>query len=214
MNKKFFVYMHRLKEDGRVYIGQSCSSSLGERSGSNGYRYKGCTKFYNAIQRYGWDAFDHIVLADNLTLEEANQLEASYITQYDSINNGFNIYEGGRNHLYTVEQRYQISERMKGEKNPNYGKPRSEETKQKIGKANAISQIGNKHSEATKEKIRKSHQKDIPIICVETGKIYSCPSEASWDVHQTRNAGHITEVCKGKRKTAFGYHWKYLEQDT
>ena len=214
MNKKFFVYMHRLKEDGRVYIGQSCSSSLGERSGSNGYRYKGCTKFYNAIQRYGWDAFDHIVLADNLTLEEANQLEASYITQYDSINNGFNIYEGGRNHLYTVEQRYQMSERMKGEKNPNYGKPRSEETKQKIGKANAISQIGNKHSEATKEKIRKSHQKDIPIICVETGKIYSCPSEASWDVHQTRNAGHITEVCKGKRKTAFGYHWKYLEQDT
>lgn len=214
MNKKFFVYMHRLKEDGRVYIGQSCSSSLEERSGSNGCRYKGCTKFYNAIQRYGWDAFDHIVLADNLTLEEANQLEASYITQYDSINNGFNIYEGGRNHLYTVKQRYQMSERMKGEKNPNYGKPRSEETKQKIGKANAISQIGNKHSEATKEKIRKSHQKDIPIICVETGKIYSCPSEASWDVYQTRNAGHITEVCKGKRKTAFGYHWEYLEQDT
>lgn len=214
MNKTFFVYMHCLKKDGRVYIGQSCSSSLRERSGSNGCRYKGCTKFYNAIQRYGWDAFDHIVLADNLTLEEANQLEASYITQYDSINNGFNIYEGGRNHLCTVEQRYQMSERMKGEKNPNYGKPRSEETKRKIGKANAISQIGNKHSEATKEKMRKSHQKDIPIICVETGRIYSCPSEASWDVHQTRNAGHITEVCKGKRKTAFGYHWEYLEQDT
>ena len=59
-SKKFLVYMHRLKLDGRVYIGQTCMS-LRQRSGDNGYRYKSCTKFYNAIQKYGWDNFEHIV---------------------------------------------------------------------------------------------------------------------------------------------------------
>lgn len=209
----FFVYIHRLRQDGRVYVGQSCLPSLKARSGSNGYRYKYCPKFYNAIQKYGWDAFDHIVIKDNLSLEEANQLEEELIIQYNSIENGFNINLGGRNHLYTDEQRKQMSERVKGEKNPNFRKPRSEETKRKIGEANKISQLGKKHSSETIEKIRKANQKDIPILCIETGKIYSCPTEASWDTGKTRQAGHIIEVCKGKRKTAFSYHWKYLDKD-
>lgn len=89
-----------------------------------------------------------------------------------------------------------------GENNPNYGKPRSEATKRKIGAANKISQLGNKHSETTKQKMSKSHQQDIPIRCVETGIIYSCPSAS---VGKRKNAGHITEVCCGKRKTAYGY---------
>ena len=209
----FIVYIHRLKTDGRVYVGQT-RGSLKQRAGSNGHRYKHCPKFYNAIQKYGWDSFEHIVVATGLTIDEANQLEDKLIKEYNSINNGFNINLGGRNHTYTEEQRKAMSERMKGSKNLNFGKPRSEETKRKIGETVSKALLEKTHSEETKEKIRKSHQKDIPIICIETGKIYSCPSEASWDVHQTRVGGHITEVCKGIRKTAFGFHWKYyLEED-
>ena len=59
----------------------------------------------------------------------------------------------------------------------------------------------------------EAHKKDIPILCIETSKIYRCPSEASMDVANTKQAGHITEVCKGNRKTAFGYHWKYLDKE-
>lgn len=51
-NNRFCVYIHRLREDGRVYVGQT-NSTLKERSGSNGHRYKKCTKFFNAIQKYG-----------------------------------------------------------------------------------------------------------------------------------------------------------------
>ena len=102
---------------------------------------------------------------------------------------------------------------MKGPKNPNYHKPRSEETKRKIGEANKISQLGKKHTQETIEKMRKSHQQDIPILCIESGIIYSCPSEAAIGVGKKPSAGgHITEVCQGKRKTAYGYHWKYAER--
>lgn len=212
--KRFIVYIHRLKTDGRVYVGQT-NSSIKERAGSDGHRYKNCTKFWNAIQFYGWDAFDHIVVKDNLTLEEANVLEDELILQYNSIENGFNINRGGRNHIWTEEQRKIMSERNTGEKNPNWGKPRSEETKRKIGAANAISQLGHHHTEETKAKMRQAHIKDIPIRCLETGAEYSCPSEAALAIGKTsRSGGHITEVCQGKRKTAYGFHWEYINKES
>ena len=96
--------MPRLKLDGRVYIGQTCMS-LKQRSGNNGHRYKSCTKFYNAIQKYGWDNFEHIILYQNLTLDEANKKEKELIEQYNSIDNGFNLVAGGRNHPWSEEDK-------------------------------------------------------------------------------------------------------------
>lgn len=209
----FLVYKHTLKQDGRVYIGQT-NSTLERRSRSDGSGYKHCPKFYHAIQKYGWNAFEHEIIADKLTLEEANDLEDKLILQYDSINNGFNINRGGKNHIWTEEQRQQMSLRNIGEKNPNYGKPRSEETKRKIGEANKIAQLGSKHSESTKLKMSASHKQYIPILCVETGIIYNCPSDAAIGIGKKPSAaGHITEVCKSKRKSAYGYTWRYLDKD-
>ena len=209
----FLIYKHTLKQDGRVYIGQT-NSTLERRSRSDGSGYKHCPKFYHAIQKYGWDAFEHEVVAENLTLEEANELEDKLILQYDSINKGFNINRGGKNHVWTEEQRQQMSLRNIGEKNPNYGKPRSEETKRKIGEANKISQLGKKHSESTKLKMSASHKKYIPILCIETGTRYNCPSDAAIGIGKNPHAaGHITEVCLGKRKSAYGYTWRYLDKD-
>jgi len=59
----------------------------------------------------------------------------------------------------------------------------------------------------------QSHKKYQLIICVETGKKYDYIIDATLDVSGKKQSGHIKEVCEGKRKTAFGYHWKYLEKD-
>lgn len=209
----FTVYLHKLKQDGRVYVGQT-NSSMKERAGSSGHKYKGCPKFWHAIQKYGWDAFEHILVKDKLTIDEANKLEDDLILKYNSIENGFNINRGGRNHTWTDEQRKTMSERNIGEKNPNYGKPRSEETKKRIGAANAISQLGKHHSEEVKKKMSMAHRKKEPILCVETGKIYNDAVEAAEAIGKKASAAnHIREVCTGKRLSAYSYTWKYLDKD-
>lgn len=42
-------------------------------------------------------------------------------------------------------------------------------------------------------------------------KTFNSASDAARYLNKTRNAnGHIIAVCKGKRKTAYGYKWCYL----
>ena len=93
----YCVYKHTNKINGKVYIGQS--SNIKERWSRKGTCYKGCTYFYNAIQKYGWDNFEHIILKDSLSLEEANYWEEYYIKQYNSTDNnfGYNLSLGGNN---------------------------------------------------------------------------------------------------------------------
>ena len=47
------------------------------------------------------------------------------------------------------------------------------------------------------------------VECVETGKIYNCMKTAAEDTGCFATA--ITAVCKGKRKTTGGYHWRYVD---
>lgn len=68
----------------------------------NGHGYKHCNYFYNAILKYGWLNVHHEILRDNLTVEEANNLEKYYIKYYRSNDKryGYNILEGGETKLY------------------------------------------------------------------------------------------------------------------
>lgn len=92
-NKTFVVYKHTNKVNGKVYIGQTCN--LSERWRCSGKNYFSSIKFFNAIKKYGWDNFTHEVLYDNLNQEAADRIEKELIEQYDSINNGYNLKEGG-----------------------------------------------------------------------------------------------------------------------
>lgn len=93
--KNYKIYMHKNKINGKVYIGQTKQSL--ERRWNNGYGYLGCPYFYKAIQKHGWNNFEHILLEDNLTADEANEKEIYYINQYQSYieDYGYNISLGG-----------------------------------------------------------------------------------------------------------------------
>lgn len=94
----YTVYMHRNKINGKVYIGQTCQEP--ERRWRKGEGYKSSSYFYNAIVKYRWDNFEHIVLMSNLTEEESNRYKQKFIKEYDSINplKGYNLAHGGLNH--------------------------------------------------------------------------------------------------------------------
>ena len=82
---------------GKNYIGQTCKNTQAQRAGGGGYGYKGCSAFWNAIQKYGWDSFQYEVLEKVETVETANEREKYYISLYRSNDPqyGYNIYEGG-----------------------------------------------------------------------------------------------------------------------
>lgn len=97
MDKKFIVYKHTNKVNGKVYIGIT-SQKAERRWGKNGEKYiKDNQYFGNAIKKYGWDGFTHEILIDNLTKEKAEQYEIDLIELYESTNRdkGYNISIGG-----------------------------------------------------------------------------------------------------------------------
>lgn len=146
------VYKHTCLPNGKVYIGIT-STSLEKRAGVNGKNYKKNTLFFRAIQKYGWDAFSHEILYDNLTREEAAQKEIELIAEYDSTNpsKGYNISVGGeggnRGVRLSDEARAELSKKYSGEGNPMYGK------KGKLHPA-----YGRKHSEEALLKISAIHK--------------------------------------------------------
>ena len=99
------VYIHTNKTNGKVYIGITGRNPL-ERW-NNGKGYKLNPYFWKAIKKYGWNGFNHDILEDNLTREEAKEKEIYYIKKYDSTNRskGYNIQRGGNlSYRPTVKQ--------------------------------------------------------------------------------------------------------------
>lgn len=93
--KSWKVYMHVSKIDGKAYCGITCKS-LRTRFGTNGSGYVHCTRFYEAIQRDGWDSFEHMLIMPDGSKEEAESLEQAiikccHLTDYER---GYNTYDG------------------------------------------------------------------------------------------------------------------------
>lgn len=107
-NYAWYVYMHINKINNKKYVGITCKQTPQKRWGKNGHHYllkykNGTYKhplFANAINKYGWDNFEHIVLYSELSEQEAKQKEIELIAYYhtyvgDPECNGYNMTLGG-----------------------------------------------------------------------------------------------------------------------
>ena len=65
---------------------------------------------------------------------------------------------------------------------------------------------GKKNSEEHNRKISKAKSKKV--LCVETGVVF----ESARDVNRKTgiSRGNLSQVCNGIRKTAGGYHWRFV----
>lgn len=108
------VYKYTNLINGKIYIGQTMES-LEMRAGYNGYKYRKCPYFYNAIKKYGWDNFTVEILQDNLTREQANEFEIKYIKYFNSQdpNIGYNISDGGNTNSVLRKKSISIYTRRK-----------------------------------------------------------------------------------------------------
>lgn len=99
MQKNYYVYCHTNKINNKKYIGITIQNPE-RRWRANGQGYKG-QSFYNAIKKYGWDAFIHEIIASELTEIEAKLLEQQLIEKFKTTNSkyGYNTSIGGESNL-------------------------------------------------------------------------------------------------------------------
>lgn len=95
MGNTYSVYKHTNKINGKVYIGITVNEPE-VRWGKNAKNYER-QLFGKAIQKYGWDNFEHEVLFINLSRKEANDKEIELISLYNATNRefGYNVALGG-----------------------------------------------------------------------------------------------------------------------
>ena len=216
--KLYCVYKHT-SPSGKVYIGLTCQSPP-EKRWQNGNGYKQCSRFWNAIKKYGWDNFDHEIIFSQLSFDDACAKEKEFIALYNSTNPeyGYNISIGGEfcppDIIISEERRKMISEKYKGKNNPNYGNHKI------AGENNPF--YGKSHSEEVKNKIResaigrKSPRRKIVMQFDKSNNFiseYLSLTEAS---NKTGcSIGDICSCCKGKLKSAGGFIWRYknIEQN-
>lgn len=208
---KYTIYRHINKINGKSYVG--VTSQRPEDRWANGKGYKGCRKFYPAIQKYGWDNFEHEILDIVYSPEEASEKEKYWINQYNTTSKecGYNIDGGGYDHkIMSDETRKIFSIAHSGEKNGRYGMPVSEETRRKISKANKgrlagknNPMYGKTHTDEIKKKLSEINkvQKPFlskPIYCITTNKIFLSHKEAG-EYYNISSPSHISDVCNNKR---------------
>lgn len=223
MDNNYTLYMHKNKENGKVYIGITCRNP--EERWANGNGYYRNNHFYNSIKKYGWDNFEHIIIASGLTQEKAEQMEIEYIAKYDSTNRnkGYNISLGGnsvgrfsnetkekirQSHLgmkHKPETITKLKLVKQGKNNPMYGKKLSKEHVELLRSLN----IGRKKSEY--EILRIKEAKSFRVFQ------YSLDGKFLNSYYSTREAERITGVqhdsisscCNLKHPSSGGYIWKY-----
>ena len=133
--KEWTVYMH-ISPNNKKYIGIT-SRKTKYRWHSDGSGYKDNNYFYNAIKKYGWDNFQHIIIVKGLSEDDAKWLEMELIKIWDTTNQekGYNILSGGQTN--------------NGKNNPFYGKSHTKESINKM----KISHMGNFPNDETRKKI-------------------------------------------------------------
>jgi len=150
------IYKATNKINGKCYIGQT-TGKLKNRRKQHLYKSKNMSNFYfhNALRTYGKDSFEWEVLCECDTKDELNEMEFHYIKQYDTYENGYNMTFGGDGIIrinISEDHKQKISDALRGENHPMYGKHLSEDHKQKI--SNALK--GKKVSISTRKKMSES----------------------------------------------------------
>lgn len=238
-DRKYTVYCHE-SPHGKRYVGITCTDV--KKRWRDGKGYSTNDHFYRAIQKYGWDNFEHYILFEGLSQEQAEDKEKELIALWDTMNpkHGYNRTSGGNaNKEVSDETRAKLSayfkEYFKTHKPPSLGRAMSEESKKKLSDARkgsiwseerkqAYSKIKKElhyhHSEETKKKISESHKNRDNKRCKKVGQydlegnlIQIYPSIREAERQTGLDRCGISFCCNGKFKTSNGYIWNFIEDD-
>lgn len=195
----------------KVYVGQT-TKTLKERlkqhiHDSRRKKYQN-RALYKDFQKYGIEAFTISALE---TCDDADALEREefWITQLDAFNNGYNATKGG------VGKRYIDYDEILNLWNEGYAV--TEITKMTGYGYDGVSDFLRSTNVSSKEikdryvNLCKHPVAQIDMVTNEILQVFDSVKSAKRAL-EISHSGHIADVCNGKRKSASGYFWKYVNE--
>ena len=191
MEKKSGIYMWT-SPSGKSYIGQSVD--LQKRKGAFlrfGDRYGG-EKINCARKKYNHKSLWNYKVLEYCGIDKLDERERYYIELYDTINNGYNCESGGNeNKIVSDESKQKMSEAMKGENNPMWGKHFTKEQKRKISESRKGKCCGEKNPNYRKHLTEEQKRKLSEAKKGEKNPLYG---KHLTEEHKSK----LSEAMKGK----------------
>lgn len=202
------AYIYKITNDinGKLYIGKTefsiqkrfqehCKDAFRKRNEKR--------PLYDAIQKYGIEHF-HIDLIEETSQPE--EREIYWIEQYGSFKNGYNATLGGDGKRYAD---YDLIYALW--KNENKSRQEIAELTgyDKATVTNALEACG-VSKEERKKFIGTANQKPVACLDAKTLTVIETFTSIAEAERKYKTNQHIVDVCKGRRKTAGGYSWKFL----
>ena len=197
INKKIYIgkTLETIEERWRQHIKDSKRARIEKRP------------LYSAFNKYGIDNFT-IEIVEECSVKEIDERERYWIEYFRSFKEGYNATLGGDGRAYCdYDLIYTLFKQGLNLK----------EISKKLGYGTDTCSKALKTFGITKEQVinngRDKIRKSIIQLDKDTEEIIQVfPSlTAAFASLGKQSSGHIAEVCKGKRKTAYGYKWKYGE---
>lgn len=206
-----YIYKITNNINGKIYIGKT-NFTVEKRwkEHCNDFKKETLQKrpLYSAMKKYGIENFSVEEVEYLDTPLEAEEREKYWIEYYGSFKYGYNATRGGDGKTYAD---YDLIYSLWNEGKNN--KEIQEITKYDYLTISIALSNYNISSEEKQRRGRINIQKPVAKLdknTLQIIKVYSSVEEAYRDL-QKQTSGHIAEVCKGKRKSAYGYSWKYLK---
>ena len=215
--KNYIVYKAQNLENGLVYIGATTKDiDVRRRDHIKKSNSENRNEFQEAISTYGAEAFIWEEIATAASVDELAQVEQKYIFEYNSKKEGYNESIGGE-FQKTVYQ-YSIDDGSLVEKYDcleNAGNAVNANKKQLSKVCLSVNKFyqGYYWSYVYKEpfELTIDERKKRVSQLTEDGihiKTFNSVNEANRCTEINKTS--IAKVCRGERKTAGGYYWKYV----
>lgn len=198
----------------RVYIGKTLKTTE-VRKKEHLHQLNDGSAIHNSILKHGVEHFTWVCIEKNIyDKNELAQREKYWISYYDSYNNGYNMTKGGEGgngtHAKNLDK-WRKEHPEESQKLINNLLLWREQHIEEVKKANlkGAETRRKKYGNNITQKANNTNRKKVQ--CIETQKIYNSVIDAAKDMNGA-NGSHIGQVCNGKRKTAFKYHWKWVDE--